>query len=562
MARIKQIHLLLLALTCFTLNVLAGNQETVYVQTDRSVYISGETVYFKLHVLQADTRKHSNISKVGYIELRAPKSAPALKIRVSVSEGICAGSFALPDSLHSGVYQLVAFTSFMKNGAENYFFSRELVLANRLDKSLNFKTFTASDTAVYSQTDSLLRIQTDKSTYAPGEKVSLRLSCALANANLAISVYEAPQVDFPDRSMAESLLQAPATTNYLTTRHMPERQYKVLRGKVLGITSNQCIPDAIVLLSCPDTVANLQYAITDADGLFQLQLSPYYDGKELFLSIHEMPAEKKWKIELEDNFNLSSIWKPELDALSASSKKYLLKSQDIASINKTYAPRAVKTENAAVAKAFRPLLYHREVKPVYPSDFVPLDSFPEIAVEILPTVKLYKQEGNYHARTITREQQFYGRNDLTFFLDGVYLDDINKITALNSEKIRKIEVLEDKRAFGNIVFYGIVSIQTKTNEILNTVPGSHSLRLRNDSATVGKSFVVQLPPTSTDAKTPYFKQLLYWNPTASLQREYTFPTSENTGTFLIKVEGIAQDGTPLSAITSIQVNNPNSATDQ
>lgn len=560
MARIKRIHILLLALTCLTFNVLAGNQETVYLQTDRSVYISGETVYFKLHVLQADTRKHSLLSKVGYIELRSPKSVPSLKIRVSISEGIATGSFVLPDSLHSGAYQLVAFTYFMKNGAENYFFTRNLILANRLDKDLNFKTF--ADTSFYFQTDSLLRIHTNKTNYAPGEKVSLRLDCDLSNANLAVSVFEKPQLDFPDRSMAETLLQAPSVPTYPTTRRMPERKYKILRGRVLDIASNQRIPDAIVLLSCPDTVANLQYAITDAEGLFQLQLNPYYEGKELFLSIHEMPVDRNWKIEVEDNFDLLSTWKPELNALSAPAKKYLLKSQDIAYINKTYGPKVSRTEKTSVAATFCPMLYHREVKPIYLSDFVPLDSFPEIAVELLPTVKLFKQDGNYHARTITREQQFYGRNDVSIFLDGVYLDDINKIISLNSEKIRKIEVIEDKRAFGNIVFYGILSIQTKTSEILNTIPASHSVRLRNDSVTVGKNFAVQLPPTSKEPQSPYFKQLLYWNPAASLQTEYTFPTSENTGTFLIKVEGITQDGKPLSAITSIQVNNPQPATDQ
>jgi len=560
MARIKQTYLLLLALTCFTLNVLAGSQETVYLQTDRSVYISGETVCFKLHVLQADTKKHSMLSKVGYIELRAPKSVPALKIRVSVSEGIAAGSFVLPDSLHSGAYQLVAFTNFMKNGAENYFFTRELVLANRLDKDLNFKSFT--DTSTFNQTDSLLRIQTNKTIYAPGEKVSLRLDCALSNTNLAVSVYEEPQLDFPDRSTTKALLQAPATPTYRSTRRMPERKYKILRGRVLDIASNQRIPDAIVLLSCPDTVANLQYAITDAEGLFQLQLNPYYDGKELFLSIHEMPADRNWKIEVEDNFDLTSTWNPELYALSAPAKKYLMKSQDIAYINKTYDPKVSRTEKTPVAAPFCPMLYRREVKSIYLSDFVPLDSFPEIAVELLPTLKLFKQDGNYHARTITREQQFYGRNDVSIFLDGVYLDDINKIIALNSEKIRKIEVIEDKRAFGNILFYGILSIQTKTNEILNTIPAGHSVRLKNDSVTVGKKFAVQLPTTSKDAKTPFFKQLLYWNPAASLQTEYTFPTSENTGTFLIKVEGFTQDGRPLSARTSIQVNTNTTATDQ
>ena len=563
MTHLLKISLLLLALlTCRISNALAQTQETAYLQTDRPTYVSGETLYFKLYVLDAYNLKCSTLSKVGYIELRAPKSAPTLKIRVSISEGIASGSFVLPDSLHSDVYQLVAFTTNMKNVGETSFFHREIVIANRLDNDLNMKTFAATDSAIHNQTDSLLQIQTNKTMYAPGEKVTLRLNSAFSQANLALSVFEEPPLDYTDKSMSRTLLDAPKTAALQSTHHMPERQYKVLRGRVLDIASNQRIPDAIVLLSCPDTVANLQYAVTDANGLFQLQLSPYYDGKELFLSIKEMPSDQNWKIEVEDNFDLSSSWKPDLIAMSALSKKYLLKSQDIAYIDKTYTPKAAKTVKNSFTPPFCPMLYRRPVKPVYPADFVPLDSFPEIAVELLPTIKLTKQDGAYHARTITREQQFYGRNDVTIFLDGVYLDDINKIIALNSEKIKKIEVIENKRVFGNIVFYGIVSIQTTSNEILKTVPGPHSLRLRNDSVTIGKNFVVQLPPASTEAKFPFFKQLLYWNPSAALQTDYTFPTSENTGDYLIRVEGITLDGTPLSATTRIQVTNPQPAMDQ
>jgi hypothetical protein len=557
MKRLKQTYcLLLIALTCCTLPLLAGNQETVYLQTDRSVYISGETVFFKLNVFDATTKKRSELSKVGYMELRAPKSAPVLKIRVSVAEGVASGSFVLPDSLHSDVYQLVAFTAYMKNVGENSFYHRSVLIANRLDKDLNLKSIAPSNRSTV--TESLLSIQTDKTAYAPGENVKLRLGSVFTDANLTVSVFEEPSVSLPEKSLLEVLQAAPAPSQL--QRYLPEKPFKILRGRVLDATTNQSVQDAIVLLSCPDSVANLQYAISDSQGLIQMQLSPYYDGKELFFSIKEMPTEQNWKIEVEDNFEISTPWEPELTALQGSAKDYLLKSQDIAYINKTYAVRSGKAEKPqSSAPFFCPLLYRRPVKPVFPADFVALDSFPEISVELLPSLKLYKQDGIYHARTITREQQLYGRNDATFFLDGVYLDDINKIIALNSEKIKKIDVIENKRAFGNVLFYGLVSIQTHTNEILKTVPDAHSLRLKNDTVTVGKNVVAQLPPTSQEPSTPFFKQLLYWNPSATLQTDYTFHTSENTGTFLIKAEGITKEGTPISATIRIQVNNPKTA---
>jgi len=555
MARIPFTIIFLLAvLTCLTRNVQAA--ETVYVQTDRSVYISGETVFFKMYVLNTQTRQLSELSKVGYLELRAPKSAPVLKVRVSISKGMATGSFALPDSLHSDAYQLVAFTIFMKNVGEASFFHREVVVANRLDKYLNFKTLkqAPADTGNVHAADAALWVKTDKQTYAPGEKVVLQLGSSFSKANLAVSVYEEPRLALTDKTIVETLREGPIEPEVKLMPYMPERQSKILRGRVLDATTNKSVQDALILLSCPDSVANLQYALTNSDGLFQLQLSPYYDNKELFLSIKDMPTDLHLKIEVDDNFELATPWQPELSAVQSSAKNYLLKSQDIAYINKTYAVRTINGEKTpSNAQPFCPLLYRRPVKPVRPSDFVPLDSFPEIAVELLPTVKFYKQDGSYHARTLTRQQKYYGRIDASIFLDGVYLDDINKIIALNSEKIKKIDVVEEKRAFGNVVFFGIISIQTFSNEILKTAPASSSLRLKNDSINVGKDFEALRSPSLLESKSPFFKQLLYWNPAAALNTDYEFFTSQNTGTFRIKIEGIAPDGNPLSTTTYIEV---------
>jgi len=563
MASIKHTCIsLLVALTCFTTNVQAAQQESVYLQTDRSVYVSGETVFFKLHVLDAATGKLSNLSKVGYVELRSPKSAPALKLRVSVSEGIAMGSFVLPDSLHSSVYQFVAFTAFMKNVGESSFFRREILVANRLDNELKFKTVATTDKSIR-QTDSLLWIKTDKTAYAPGEKINIRLGSVFSKVNLSVSVFEDPRPAFTEKNMDDFTRQVSVPLTAHSLRFMPERNSKILRGRVMDAATNQTVPDAIVLLSCPDSVPNLQYAISDTAGLFQLQLTPYYDGKELFLSIKEMPSDQNWKLEVQDSYELAHPWEPELVAAKGASKEYLTKSQDIAYIQKSYAPRSERMEKKQpIAQPFCPMLYRRPVKPIYPADFVALDSFPEISVELLPTIKLYKKDGNYHAYALTRQQQSFGRINANIFLDGVYLDDINKIIALNSERIKKIEVIENKRAFGNILFYGILSIQTFANEVLKTTPGPHSLRLSNDMLTVGKPFVVQSPPSTQESKMPFFKQLLYWNPMATLQTDYTFYSSENTGDFLIKAEGIADDGTPVSATTRIQVNNPQPTTDQ
>lgn len=131
---------------------------------------------------------------------------------------------------------------------------------------------------------------------------------------------------------------------------------------------------------------------------------------------------------------------------------------------------------------------------------------------------------------------------------------------LGSDKILKIDVIETERTFGDLVFYGVISIITKSNEILKTKPTSSSLRIKNDLTNSSKSFVAINPNTIKDMHTPFFRQLLYWNPNLELkgsdQTNLEFYTSDNIGNYTLKVVGISEDGTPVNYSSCIQVITP------
>lgn len=561
----------LAAFICCNMNAQASGLETAYLQTDRTAYITGEPVYYKMYVLDAATKRPSDISKIGYIELRAERSDPSLKIRVKVNAGMASGSIMLPDTLSSGMYQFVAFTSAMRNLGEQYFFHGQIVIANRYDKELDLKCAKSSpkDSGMFHLADSSTWIRTDRQVYNSREKVVVNLGRTNAKANVAVSVFEVPQIATENRSIVETLNGLPASpvSNPAPSYYLAENKAKIIRGTVIDSITRKGIQGATVLLSCPDTVANLQYASTNANGIFQMLLGDYYNGKELFFTIKDVPAGQKWKIRIEDNHTLSERWEPVLNADQKFSKEYVLKSQDIVYINKSYkldsgANEEVQSEDRPVC----PQLYHIPVKSIYPSDFVPLKDFPEISVEIMPKVRISKHDGKYHARIVNSEVNTYEDKEPAIFLDGVYVDDINKIIDLGSDRIKKIDVIESARAFGDLIFYGVISVISKSNEILSSIPASNSLRIKNDKINIGKSFASINPNSIKDKSIPYFKQLLYWNPNLELRggqpTSFEFYTSDNTANLTIKVEGISEDGTPISASSNIQVNDPNNITDK
>lgn len=544
--------------------------EIGYLHTDRTVYIAGESIYYKLYVLDAATKKCSVMSKVGYVVLRAANSTPSLKIRVKIDAGMANGSFSIPDTLTSGVYQIIAFTSAMKNLGEENFFHNEITIVNRFDKALDFKLINSS-----SKDSSLSQIQelnpiirTDKVVYGMRQKVTVDIGKISSKANVSVSVFEDSPIPSTYKSIADFLDNSSTTRNskHVLNYHSPETKGRILRGSVVDSKTKQTIKDAIVLLSCVDTIPNLQYAVTDSNGLFQLLLNDYYNGKELFLTIKDAPENQSWKIKIEDEFALSERWNPLLVSDIGDYKDFIGRSQNIVYINKSYQLINDKDKLVIENKSICPQLYNCEVSTLLLSDFVPLNDFSEIVVELLPEVIINKVKGKYQIRMFSYlTKNFYTQNP-AIFLDGVLVDDVNKTMKLGSEQLKKIELISEERAFGDLVFAGVISLTSKTNEVINSKPASYSMRFKNDKVNTGGNIVADDPNTLQNKNIPFIKQLLYWNPNMELNgnddTKFEFYTSDNLAKFSIKVEGITEDGTSVSASSHIEVTNQLNVSDK
>ena len=97
-------------------------QEKIYVHVDRPLYVVGETMWFKVHCVAADTHKPLDISKIAYLELLDKESNPVAQLKVTLENGQGEGSLSVPATLANGTYALRGYTNWMKNfGAEGYF---------------------------------------------------------------------------------------------------------------------------------------------------------------------------------------------------------------------------------------------------------------------------------------------------------------------------------------------------------------------------------------------------------------------------------------------------------
>jgi len=120
----------------------ASNKEKVYVQTSHVFFKPGETMYFKIYVVNANSQIPSFLSNVVYADIIGPSGTVVQKINYGLQNGYAEGSFEFSDQAAGGVYKLRAYTTWMRNENETTFFTKEItllkVIAPRLLMKLDF----------------------------------------------------------------------------------------------------------------------------------------------------------------------------------------------------------------------------------------------------------------------------------------------------------------------------------------------------------------------------------------------------------------------------------------
>ncbi len=110
-------------------------QEKLYVHTDKTFYLAGETIWFKIYAVDASFHKPLSTSSIAYIEILNKDLKPVIQSKVFMSAGNGDGSVSIPGFLASGNYVLRAYTNWMKNFSPDFYYEHTLHIVNTLKLS-------------------------------------------------------------------------------------------------------------------------------------------------------------------------------------------------------------------------------------------------------------------------------------------------------------------------------------------------------------------------------------------------------------------------------------------
>ncbi|PKP32341.1 MAG: hypothetical protein CVU00_11755 [Bacteroidetes bacterium HGW-Bacteroidetes-17] len=104
--------------------------ETISVETDRDIYLSGERIWLKAYCLNSTKSSASKLSKVLYVELFNGNSEVIIKQKFNIENGTVQGTIDIPMEFLSGNYYLMAYTQYLKNYPPQKYFTSMLTILN------------------------------------------------------------------------------------------------------------------------------------------------------------------------------------------------------------------------------------------------------------------------------------------------------------------------------------------------------------------------------------------------------------------------------------------------
>jgi hypothetical protein len=113
--------------------------EKVYLHIDRVNYTSGDDIWFKAYVIDPSTNRLSENTNKLYVELIASNAKIIQRRTVRIEIGTGHGDFELHDSIPSGRYRIRAYTNYMRNYDEEFFFLKEITVVSPYDDVTSLK---------------------------------------------------------------------------------------------------------------------------------------------------------------------------------------------------------------------------------------------------------------------------------------------------------------------------------------------------------------------------------------------------------------------------------------
>lgn len=523
-------------------------RERVYISTDRDVYVAGDRVWMSAYCIDAATGRLSDFSRIAYVEVHSPDGTVETA-KVALDGGRGAASLILPNSIATGNYRLLAYTSLG-------------VSETGYNPDSDGRTISVFNTFSTARTEGGVIVEPG-APEAPARSECGALSLSVSgnrgvritnngtsSALFNLSVRHSDGIPSPDvRGIAGFCkglhgVAAPLGFSLFTSEYEGE----IIRARVTGTDDAglKALEGKYAFISSPGNGSNVYSSTIDAGGNVTFYTTNIYGNQDMFLEIEGVDRDNICHLDIQrpfPDFPVGDIDPLVLcsgyaDALQLRSLGMQLGHNFDADTLYTPLPTLPGLE-----------FNDQECKVYNLDDYTRFPVMEELFTEFIQEIRVRRSGSGKELQVRTTDalnNSYFPQGTALVLLDGVPVLDHSKILAYDPLLVRRIEVYPGAYFLGIRNFRGVVNFVTYKG----TLP---SMKFEDNVRIVsfqGCSIPMAYTCEGVGKDWPDYRQTIWWHPLLRLapgeSMEIKYKAPDYSGAFEVFAEGLTETGEPLS----------------
>lgn len=337
--------------------------------------------------------------------------------------------------------------------------------------------------------------------------------------------------------------------------YLPEMEGHLISGTIKDRISGEPLRNESITLSFVGKAALCLFTITDDNGNFNF-VTKERGLKEIV--IQPLVPVRQCYIDLNNPFASGLIDYDHGSLYPDTGKLDEINNLIIsAQINNIYEPFYMKVNQPADEVRYN--FYGQPDNSIVMSRYIELTSVKEIITELIPGVATTRKEGKVNFRlTKPNQTQPFEKGPLVL-VDGIPVYDLDKVVAISSKDIEKVDVMIDRYYIAGNVLDGILHFITVKGNLSAIDLDRSVFRMEYDLLKREETFYS--PDYSVDSMRnnhlPDFRNTLYWNPDVRTDKtgkaSVEFYSSDESCEYTVTVTGMMEDGRKGSASASLMI---------
>lgn len=553
--------------------------ETVFIHSNATSFVSGETLYYKFYCLNATNKTPSTISKIAYVELIDSNKENVFKNKLFLENSTGQGDFFVPTTLKTGNYKLIGYTNWMLNKPVSEIFQMDIVVinpfqsndgksTNTIPDAIDSKNETKRDSQKSNTINSIenqnLKLKLNKKTFSNREQIVLKiesLSQIPTKGNFSLSVRKLENLPSERQITPAEFAEKSSGTivNFQNNENkliLPELRGEMISGKITSKNGTNEVQNITVALSIPGKSFAFKVIKTNYSGNFIFNLEKAYynsnitiqiihDNRENYtLTLDNIPGIDYSKISIQPNFNLT----PEL-------KESILNRSVMSQIENAYYHK--KTDSIIKTEDYNSFFYPTSKEYIL-DNYTRFPTLKETIIEVTKDVYYQQKDKNYSLHVSNYNIYPQLPEPALVLVDGLLLQNVNELFNYKMKNASKISTISGLYYFGTKIFNGLISFTTVNNDFISKQSGDYILETSILRPSFKKEYYkIDYAYKTKNERIPDFRNQLLWLPEVKLEdkeKTISFFTSDLSGTFEIILEGFTDKGIPISLKESIEVN--------